>query len=491
MTTPAPAASLRPDTDALARLAADVARDLARIGETGADWVPPPEGIDHNVVVVGAGQSGLSAALGLRRAGIGRVSVVEAAPAGAEGNWRGPARMNVLRTPKVPPGPELGLPSLSFQAWYEAAYGIDAYAALGAIPRETWADYVDWFRIAAVIEVRNGVTLERVEPQTGALRLHLVAGGRRFTETTRKLVLATGIAGAGGPFIPDLVLRNLPARLYAHTHAFDPAALKGRRVAVVGGAASAFDAAGALLEAGAAEVHLLARGDDLARGSPMKPFSHFGAWEHFHALPDADRWAVMRHFRRRASFPPVPAVTRATAHPNFRLHLDAALVQAEAAGAGARLTLRSGAVVDADFVVLGTGYRADARAFLPFAGFADAIARWSDRVATAGTEEEALAAAPYLGPGFELVETRPGAAPFLKDIHFLAFSAMTSTGRPVGDIASLRHNIPRAVSAIGRDLFVKDRAEHLARFLAPVGTTDLPREAYAAAIAAAAPVAAE
>lgn len=68
---------------------------------------------------------------------------------------------------------------------------------------------------------------------------------------------------------------------------------------------------------------------------------------------------------------------------------------------------------------------------------------------------------------------------------------MTSTGRPVGDIASLRHNIPRAVSAIGRDLFLKDRATHLSRFLAPLGTGDLPREAYAAAIAAPAPVAAE
>lgn len=481
MTTPS---AVTPDTDALARLTAAAARDLARIGETGTDWVPPPEGVDHNVVVVGAGQSGLSAAFGLRRAGIGRVSVVDAAAPGAEGIWRGPARMGVLRTPKVPPGPELGLPSLSFQAWYEAAYGVEAYAALPTVPRETWADYVDWFRSAAAIEVRNGVSLERVEPQEGRLRLHFTADGRRFTETTRKLVLATGIAGSGGPFIPEVVRAGLPAHLYAHTHAFEPAALKGRTVAVLGSAASAFDAAGALLEAGAREVHLFSRGADLARGSAMKPFSFFGAWEHFHALPDEDRWTVMRHFRRRASFPPVPAVKRATAHPNFRLHLDAGWTAAAPHGAGVRITLQSGDVFEADFVVLGTGYLTDARLFPAFADFAPAIARWSDKVETADAGDEALAAAPYLGPGFELVERRPGAAPFLSDIHFLAFSAMTSTGRPVGDIASLRHNVPRAVAAIGRDLFVKDRARHLARFLSPVGTEDLPREAYASAIAA-------
>lgn len=477
MTTPA-----APDTDALARLAAQAQADLARIGETGTDWVPPAEGIDHNVVVVGAGQSGLSAAFGLRRAGIGRVSVVDAAPAGGEGIWRGPARMTILRTPKVPPGPELGLPSLSFQAWYEAAYGAEAYAALPTVPREAWADYVAWSRTASGVEVRNGVTLARVEPQEGRLRLHFAADGKSFTETTRKLVLATGIAGSGGPYVPDVVA-DLPGHLYAHTHDFDPRALAGRKVAILGSAASAFDAAGALLEAGAGAVHLFARGEDLARGSAMKPFGFFGAWEHFYALPDADRWAVMAHFRRRASFPPPAAVKRAVAHANFRIHLDASWRTAEPHGDGARITLHSGAVFDADFIVLGTGYLTDARLYPPFADFAPAIARWSDKVAVDGADA-ALATAPYLGPAFQLVEAEPGAAPFLADIHFLAFSAMTSTGRPVGDIASLRHNIPRAVAAIGRDLFVADRAKHLARFLAPEGTEDLPHDLYAGAIAA-------
>ncbi|MFG1280019.1 FAD-dependent oxidoreductase [Xanthobacter autotrophicus] len=481
MTTPQAPDASAPDAGALARLAQAARRELELIGETGADWVLPADGTDHNVVVIGAGQSGLSIALGLRRAGIGRVSVVDAAPRGEEGVWRGPARMSVLRTPKVPPGPELGLPGLSFQAWYEAAYGTKAYSALPQVPRAAWADYVDWFRTAAAIEVRNDVRLVRVEPQEGRLRLHFSEGDRRFTETTRKLVLATGIAGSGGPLVPSVIRDGLPAHLHAHTHAFDPAALTGRRVAILGSAASAFDAAGALLEAGAREVHLFSRGEDLARGSAMKPFGFFGAWEHFHALPDADRWQVMRHFRRRASFPPLPAVRRAVAFPNFRLHLGAGWRTATALGEGVRITTVPGDVHDVDFVVAGTGYLADPRLTPAFADFAPSIARWADRVEVADGEDEALAAAPYLGSGFELVEREAGTAPFLGNIHFLAFSAMTSTGRPVGDIASLRHNVPRLVSAIGRDLFVKDRALHLARFLAPV-TEDLPREAYADAI---------
>jgi len=153
-------------------------------------------------------------------------------------------------------------------------------------------------------------------------------------------------------------------------------------------------------------------------------------------------------------------------------------------GRGEPIDLSGLKAFDADFVLLGTGYLADARLTPAFADFAGDITRWSDKVETAGAEDEALAAAPYLGPGFELVEREAGTAPFLDDIHFLAFSAMTSTGRPVGDIASLRHNVPRLVSAIGHDLFLKDRALHLAHFLAPVSEGDLPREAYANALAA-------
>lgn len=472
-----------PDAAALDALAADAWRHLSFIGEDAQPWLTPPAGVDHNVLVVGGGQSGLSIAFALRRAGIGGVSVIDAAPEGEEGVWRHPARMSVLRTPKVPPGPEIGLPAFSFQAWYEAAYGVAAYAALPHVPRTVWADYVDWFRRAARIPVRNAVRLVRVEPRDGILALHLDDNGRAVVETARKLVLATGIIGSGGPFIPDVIRESLPSHLYAHTHdAIDFTGLKGKAVAVLGSAASAFDAAGAALEAGARSVDLFSRGAELARSSAMKPFNFFGAWEHFHALPDAQRWAVMRHFRRRASFPPLPAVKRATAFEGFRIHLDAGWSRVLPHGGGVRIATVRGSVHDADFVITGTGYHSDARLEPAFAAFAGAIARWSDRVPTGSAEDEALARAPYLGPGFELVERVKGEAPFLADIHFVGFSAQTSTGRPVGDVASLRHNVPRLVSAIGRDLFVRDGAAYVERFLTPAAP-DLPEEAYAGALA--------
>src|SRR5947208_16923976 len=93
-----------------------VARETLRlIGPDPQSWVPDRDGIDHNVVVVGGGQSGSAFAFALRRAGIGKVSVIDGAKDSARaGVWLTSARMHTLRAPTNLPGPELGLPALGF-----------------------------------------------------------------------------------------------------------------------------------------------------------------------------------------------------------------------------------------------------------------------------------------------------------------------------------------------------------------------------------------
>ena len=121
------------ETDELAldTLAQRARQALAYLGEPPENWVPSHASVDHDVAVVGAGQSGLTVAFALRRAGIGNVIVFDQAPAGEEGIWRNIARMRNLRSSKLLPGPEQGLPELTFQAWYEAAFGAASYADLG------------------------------------------------------------------------------------------------------------------------------------------------------------------------------------------------------------------------------------------------------------------------------------------------------------------------------------------------------------------------
>ena len=95
------------DPDAAARHA------LRLIGPDPANWVPDRPGIDHNVAIVGGGQTGSAISFALRRAGIGKVTVIDAAEDEARaGVWLTAARMNVLRTPKSLIGPELSNPSV-------------------------------------------------------------------------------------------------------------------------------------------------------------------------------------------------------------------------------------------------------------------------------------------------------------------------------------------------------------------------------------------
>src|SRR3954468_19694189 len=152
------------DPDAGAREA------LRLLGPDPQNWVPEradPDGrvIDHNVVIVGGGQSGCAFAWALRRAGIGRVLVIDKAEdENRAGVWRNVARMNVLRTPKTLPGPELGMPALSFQAWYEVRNGTASYQSFARIPRQEWAEYLAWYRRFLGIDVRYRTRLARIEP---------------------------------------------------------------------------------------------------------------------------------------------------------------------------------------------------------------------------------------------------------------------------------------------------------------------------------------
>jgi FAD-dependent urate hydroxylase len=460
------------------------ARDTLRlIGPDPQNWVPDRTGIDHNVVVVGGGHSGSTFAFALRRTGIGKVSVIDAAKDGANsGVWLTFARMHKLRTPKSLPGPELGLPGLSFQSWYEARHGHAAYAEIDRIQRLDWAAYLDWYRTVLNIPIRHGTRLLRIEPVADHLKLHLERDGGTSVETTRKVILANGFLGAGGPHIPDVIQAGLPKSLYAHTsEPIDFGALRGRSVAVVGSAASAFDAAAVALEAGAAEVHLFARRHELASLPVIRIRGYPGAYDNYGALPDGVRWRQAIRFREAGSTPPPDAIARAVKHRNFHLHLSSPWIAARTSGAQAiGVTPRGEFAVD--FVIVGSGFVVDAARRPELADFADDILLWRDRFTPpVDQQDESLGDYPYLGSGHEYLERRPGAAPFLSDIHVFNPAAFVSYGLPVGDVPSFKRDIPGVVGRISRDLFFADLAAHEARINGAV-EPDFNAELYASAL---------
>jgi cation diffusion facilitator CzcD-associated flavoprotein CzcO len=461
------------------------ARDALRlIGADPPDWVPEQAGTDHNVTIVGGGQTGCGIAFALRRAGVGRVTIIDAAAdESAAGIWLNAARMNLLRTPKTLPGPELGIPAFSFQGWYEARHGAAAYAAIDRIPRTDWAEYLRWYRHFLGIPIRYRTRLLRIEPADGRFRLHLEVDGQATVETTRKIVLATGFTGYGGAYVPTVLTDSLPPRLYAHTEdPIDFAALRGKAVAVIGAAASAFDAAGVALEAGAASVHLFARRPAIAAVPITRSRGYPGAYDNYHALPDATRWEQALRFRRFGSTPTTDAIERAVAFPNFHLHLSAPWESARVENDRIVVRVSGGAEFRCDFAIAGTGYQADLAGRPELAAFAGQVLLWRDRyVPSAEAADDYLGAHPYLGAGHEYLEKVPGAAPYLRDIHVQNPAGFVSFGVPTGDVPSMKRDIPAIVARISRDLFFADFDQHARRMTRDVAP-DFTEAAYSKAI---------
>lgn len=460
----------------------DARRTLELLGPAPDNWVPERPGINHNVLIVGGGQSGCAFAFALRRAGIGHVSVIDAAgDASQAGVWRTRARMNKLRTPKSLVGPEGGLPGLSFQAWYEARFGAASYREIDRIPREQWADYLAWYREFLEIPIRYATRLLRIEPLATHFRVHLAVNGIHRVETARKVLLCNGVAGNGGAFVPP-VLAQLPASLVAHTsHDIDFAALRGKSVAVLGGAASAFDAAATALEAGAADVHLFVRRATLAAVPVSRARAYPGAYDNYHDLPDALRWAQALRFRRSGSTAPLDSIQRVTRFANFHLHPGSQWETARES-TGRIAALVSGETFEFDLAIAGTGYFIDPSARPELADFASHILLWRDRYAPpAGDADEGLGAHPYLGAALEYIEKSPGQAPYLKDIHVYNPAGFVSGGVPVGDVPSMKRDIPAVVRRISRDLFFADLDSHAARLAADV-PADFDESAYASSV---------
>ncbi|PZR46584.1 MAG: FAD-dependent oxidoreductase, partial [Stutzerimonas stutzeri] len=130
-------------------LETQLAQDLEFLELPSRPWVPErSEGGApvRDVVVIGAGMCGLAATAKLVLSGITNVVAYDAAPAGREGPWVTFARMETLRSPKTLHGPSLGLPRLTFRAWFTAQWGAGVWDALDKIPKDQWMDYLVWYR---------------------------------------------------------------------------------------------------------------------------------------------------------------------------------------------------------------------------------------------------------------------------------------------------------------------------------------------------------
>ncbi len=276
------------------------------------------------------------------------------------------------------------------------------------------------------------------------------------------MVIASGRPGAGGMAIPDFVDRRLWPDRCAHTaEHIDFDALAGKRIAVIGGGASAWDNAATALEHGAGRVDMYLRRASLPQINKGRGSANPGFFEGWPALPDAERWALLAYLHDTQSPPPHETVLRTIAHPNFAVHFAHPVLAAGPSADGVELAVAPAAAqpfrAAADFLILGTGFAVDLAAQPELADMLPDLATWADVYdPPAALRRPELGRYPYLGPGFELTERVPGARPGLGRVHLFGHAATASMGAIASDIPGASTGAERLSSRIAQALFRED-----------------------------------
>lgn len=310
------------------------------------------------------------------------------------------------------------------------------------------------------LAVENQTELVGLESAGNLLRAELAGPDGRETIFVRKLVLATGREGAGGELIPAFPSLDPagPARGRTMFHTSDDIpfeSFRGKRVAVLGASASAFDNAARALEAGA-EARIYSRRAFMPQVNKSRWMGFSGFLRHFSTFDDRTRWRFLSYTTGLNTPPPHESVLRCEAHAGFSLHFGEGWRDVVPEGDAVRV-VTDRETVAFDAVIFATGFKVALEARPELAAFLDDIALWRDRV----TPEQAaaqpqLARFPYLDTGFALVEREAGRSPALRNIHLLNYAATMSHGALTADIPGVGLGATRLAQAIGRDLFLAD-----------------------------------
>jgi Pyridine nucleotide-disulphide oxidoreductase len=192
---------------------------------------------EHQVVVIGAGPAGVSAAVSLRDRGLQPLLIDRADHVGS--SWR--SRYDRL---KLNTGKQFShLPDRPYPK------GTPTFPT-----RDQVADHLDRHAREDGIELRLGTAVYRIDPRPGGWRLQTSAGDI----DARQVVVATGYEHS--PYVPEWPGKDGFAGELLHSCAYrNPAPYLGKRVLVVGAGSSAMEIVHEVATGGAAKAWLAIR----------------------------------------------------------------------------------------------------------------------------------------------------------------------------------------------------------------------------------------
>ena len=415
------------------------------------------------VAIVGGGQTGLGVSFGLFRHGIKNTMIFDQNAKGRQGPWRSYARNHLLRTKKDSTGGlEWGIPSLHFIRWSEARYGGDYYESIQKIPRSIWADYLDWFSDAVEMPAQYETAVRGIR-WNGEERFFELQTSRGLVKA-EFVVMCTGIESGGKHRFPRVVEEHLPREVYAHTMTEPEVGhLKGRDVVVIGGGASAFDWANAVLAAGAKSVDLMIRRNNL-------PTAHRVCWgsrwigyhRHYVDLPDEMKWSYSLADLDLGVPPPRDTYYEAVRDPRFRIFGNAGIDAIRYEG-GKIVGSYGGTELRHDFMICGTGSNNSIFGQTELQSILPHIQIWKDVfVPTDGRTHPELELSPYLGKSLQFTPKRAEDA-FVERIYYLCSGVAHLSGFRC-NLSAIQFVAKRVCDDISRHIFLDHRDEVKAAF---------------------------
>jgi cation diffusion facilitator CzcD-associated flavoprotein CzcO len=296
------------------------------------------------------------------------------------------------------------------------------------------------------VDVRNETAVTGIHPLPDgtAVRLDLRTPAERSSVLARRVVLATGRDGLGGPAVPAFV-NALPRSQWAHSSdEMDYGQLAGLRVGVVGAGSSAMDSAGH--RAGGR------RAQRRAADPPARPAARQQGQGRRRAGPHAGPLRPAR--RAQVAHPPLhqrgerAAAARQHAARVGDIRTRSSTSAARSFRSNRRATSMRVSTPKGDFVfdflIVSTGFKVDWPHRPEFDAIAPHVRTWKDRFVPApGDEDQELADSPDLGPVFEFQQRVAGACPGLDRIHCFCYPAALSHGTVSGDIPAISEGAKR------------------------------------------------
>lgn len=439
----------------LAELTQRVESELAMLSFATKPWVVAKmyEGQPTlDVVIIGAGQSGLILAHALKRRGVSNFLVLDRNPAGYEGVWETFARNYEIRSPKEIMGADLGLPSLTIQSFIEALHGPDYWAKMQRVPRLDWMAYLRWYRSVTKPPIENNVTVADIDYDAEGVTL-TTEDGR--TIRTRMVVLATGMDGGGAWAIPSIISDNLPTDRFNHSSdIFDDRRLVGRDVAVLGAGAAGFDMAVAALAAGARNVSMFMRRPDLPMLDVVRDLETAGQLDHGQELSDLTKWGISRFMSGISQSPAEHHFHLACSYPNFRIHAGSPWEKVVYEDEKVRVGTPKGRFAF-DYVLSATGVAVDMNKRPELRKIAAKATLWRDRFdPPADDPAPGRLNYPYLDRQYRFTEKEAGTAPGLNRIYaYNALAGLSMGAMSVVSISSYKYGVQRIAGAITGTLF--------------------------------------